>query len=46
MAEVIDLTGDGGVLKRVIKKAKDDAITPSENLSLVDGIENYPIFFR
>ncbi|XP_072969015.1 peptidyl-prolyl cis-trans isomerase FKBP20-1 [Typha angustifolia] len=36
MAEVIDLTGDGGVLKRVIKKAKDDAITPSENLSLVD----------
>jgi peptidylprolyl isomerase len=38
MAEVIDLTGDGGVLKTVVRKAKDDAIAPSESLPLVDGM--------
>lgn len=37
MAEVIDLTGDGGVLKTIVKKAKPDAIAPSENLPLLDG---------
>uniref|UniRef100_A0A452Z9E3 peptidylprolyl isomerase n=1 Tax=Aegilops tauschii subsp. strangulata TaxID=200361 RepID=A0A452Z9E3_AEGTS len=36
MAETIDLTGDGGVLKTVIRKAKDDAISPSDSLPLVD----------
>uniref|UniRef100_A0A6V7QYS1 peptidylprolyl isomerase n=1 Tax=Ananas comosus var. bracteatus TaxID=296719 RepID=A0A6V7QYS1_ANACO len=36
MAEEIDLTGDGGVLKTVIRKAKDDAIMPSENVPFID----------
>ncbi|GJM88781.1 hypothetical protein PR202_ga05345 [Eleusine coracana subsp. coracana] len=36
MAETIDLTGDGGVLKTVVRKAKDDAIAPSDSLPLVD----------
>jgi hypothetical protein len=38
MEEMIDLTGDGGVLKTVVRKAKDDAIAPSESLPLVDGM--------
>jgi hypothetical protein len=38
MAETIDLSGDGGVLKTVVRKAKDDAIAPSESLPLVDGM--------
>lgn len=37
MAETIDLTGDGGVLKTVVRKAKDDAMEPSDSLPLVDG---------
>jgi hypothetical protein len=37
MAETIDLTGDGGVLKTVVRRAKDDAISPSDSLPLVDG---------
>jgi hypothetical protein len=37
MAEVADLTGDGGVLKTVVRKAKDDAIAPTDSLPLVDG---------
>ena len=36
MAEIIDLSGDGGVLKTVVRKAKDDAIAPSDSLPLVD----------
>ncbi|KQK05924.1 hypothetical protein BRADI_2g23380v3 [Brachypodium distachyon] len=36
MAETVDLTGDGGVLKTVVRKAKDDAISPSDSLPLVD----------
>ncbi|KAF8719564.1 hypothetical protein HU200_024299 [Digitaria exilis] len=36
MAEAIDLSGDGGVLKTVVRKAKDDAIAPSDSLPLVD----------
>jgi peptidylprolyl isomerase len=36
MAETIDLTGDGGVLKTVVRKAKDDATAPSDSLPLVD----------
>jgi peptidylprolyl isomerase len=39
MAETIDLTGDGGVLKTVIKKSKDDATSPSDRLPLVDGMK-------
>jgi hypothetical protein len=38
MANIIDLTGDGGVLKTVIRKAKADAITPSDSFPLVDGM--------
>ena len=37
MAETMDLSGDGGVLKTVVRKAKDDAISPSDSLPLVDG---------
>jgi hypothetical protein len=37
MAETIDLSGDGGVLKTVVRKAKEDAIAPSDSLPLVDG---------
>lgn len=36
MADVLDLTGDGGVLKKVIRKAKPGALHPSENLPNVD----------
>ncbi|KAK3162444.1 hypothetical protein QOZ80_1BG0089610 [Eleusine coracana subsp. coracana] len=36
MADTTDLTGDGGVLKTVIRKAKADAASPSESLPLVD----------
>ncbi|KAJ0682148.1 putative peptidylprolyl isomerase [Helianthus annuus] len=35
MAEAIDLTGDGGVLKTVVKSAKPDPTAPSESLPLV-----------
>lgn len=38
MGDAIDLTGDGGVLKTIIKQAKPDALTPTENLPLVDGM--------
>ncbi|KAJ3703320.1 hypothetical protein LUZ61_007025 [Rhynchospora tenuis] len=36
MAETIDLTGDGGVLKTVIRKPKADAMAPSDSFPLVD----------
>ncbi|KAJ3668949.1 hypothetical protein LUZ60_010899 [Juncus effusus] len=36
MAETIDLTGDGGVLKTVIRRPKSDAIAPSDSFPLVD----------
>lgn len=39
MAETIDLTGDGGVLKTIVKRAKPEAIGPCDNLPLVDGIQ-------
>jgi peptidylprolyl isomerase len=39
MVETIDLTGDGGVLKTVVRKAKDDATSPSDSLPLVDGMK-------
>jgi len=37
MAEAIDLTGDGGVIKTVVRRAKDNAVAASEDLPLVDG---------
>ncbi|WOG92635.1 hypothetical protein DCAR_0311909 [Daucus carota subsp. sativus] len=36
MSNTIDLTGDGGVVKTIVRRAKADAITPSESLPLVD----------
>ncbi|KAM0941357.1 putative peptidylprolyl isomerase [Dioscorea sansibarensis] len=36
MGDVIDLTGDGGVLKTIIRKAKSDAMPPADNLPIVD----------
>lgn len=38
MSDKMDLTGDGGVVKTIVRQAKSDAITPSENLPLVDGM--------
>lgn len=34
--EEIDLSGDGGVIKKVLRKAKPGALAPSEDLPLVD----------
>ncbi|CAL5322515.1 hypothetical protein CsSME_00000808 [Camellia sinensis var. sinensis] len=36
MGDAIDLTGDGGVIKTIVRRAKPDAIAPTENLPLVD----------
>lgn len=36
MGDTIDLTGDGGVTKIVVRKAKPDAVAPADNLPLVD----------
>jgi peptidylprolyl isomerase len=34
--EEVDLSGDGGVLKKILKMAKPDAVGPTEDLPLVD----------
>ncbi|KAF5183668.1 Peptidyl-prolyl cis-trans isomerase fkbp20-1 [Thalictrum thalictroides] len=36
MGDAIDLTGDGGVMKRIVRRAKADAVGPTENVPLVD----------
>ncbi|KAL8171562.1 hypothetical protein V2J09_023366 [Rumex salicifolius] len=36
MSDAIDLSGDGGVLKSIVRSAKADAIAPTEDLPLVD----------
>ncbi|KAF3788157.1 Peptidyl-prolyl cis-trans isomerase [Nymphaea thermarum] len=36
MVDAIDLTGDGGVTKMVLRSAKPGALAPSEDLPLVD----------
>lgn len=38
MGDVVDLSGDGGVIKTIIREAKADAIAPTEDLPLVDGM--------
>lgn len=38
MGDAIDLTGDGGVMKKIVQRSKPDAIAPSESLPLVDGM--------
>lgn len=42
MSDAIDLSGDGGVLKKIVRHAKPDAIAPTQDLPLVDGM-NYII---
>ena len=37
MGDAIDLTGDGGVIKTILRKSKLDAVAPSEDFPLVDG---------
>jgi hypothetical protein len=37
MGDVIDLTGDGGVLKTILRAAKPGAMQPTEDLPNVDG---------
>lgn len=44
MSDTVDLTGDGGVLKKIVRRAKSDAIAPSEGLPLVDGMFYIEIF--
>ncbi|KAH9622972.1 hypothetical protein KSS87_014394 [Heliosperma pusillum] len=36
MTDTIDLSGDAGVLKAVLRRAKDDAVGPTEDLPVVD----------
>ncbi|KAL1559432.1 peptidylprolyl isomerase [Salvia divinorum] len=36
MGDTIDLTGDGGVLKTIVCRAKADALAPSDSLPLLD----------
>ncbi|KAJ6357699.1 hypothetical protein OIU78_005525 [Salix suchowensis] len=36
MSDSLDLSGDGGVVKTILRKAKADALCPSEDLPLVD----------
>ncbi|KAJ9160142.1 hypothetical protein P3X46_025573 [Hevea brasiliensis] len=38
MDDAVDLTGDGGVIKTIIRQAKAGALAPSEDLPLVDAI--------
>lgn len=38
MDDVIDLTGDGGVVKKIITRAKAGALAPTEDLPMVDGM--------
>ena len=41
MPDTMDLTGDGGLVKTVIRKAKADAVALSDSLPLVDGIAQH-----
>ncbi|MBA0811360.1 hypothetical protein Gohar_003264, partial [Gossypium harknessii] len=36
MDDVTDLTGDGGVIKKIVTRAKAGALAPSEDLPMVD----------
>lgn len=37
MSETIDLTGNGGVVKTIVRHAKANADAPTDDLPLVDG---------
>ena len=43
MGDSLDLTGDGGVIKNILIKAKADAIHPSDSLPFVDGMNNFHV---
>ncbi|CAL0307633.1 unnamed protein product [Lupinus luteus] len=36
MADAIDLTGDGGVIKTIVRKSKPDAVAPTEDFPVAD----------
>lgn len=36
MGDTVDLSGDGGVIKTILKRAKNDAVGPTDNFPLVD----------
>jgi len=38
MADAIDLSGDGGVIKTIVRKSKSDAVAPTEDFPVVDGM--------
>lgn len=38
MGDAIDLSGDGGVIKTIVRKSKADAVAPTEDFPLVDGL--------
>ena len=44
MGDAIDLTGDGGVLKTIVRQAKANALAPKDDLPLVDGMFFFLIF--
>ncbi|KAJ0103099.1 hypothetical protein Patl1_06421 [Pistacia atlantica] len=39
----VNLTADGGVVKQILRRAKADALSPTEDLPLVDGLCNIHI---
>jgi hypothetical protein len=38
MGDAIDLSGDGGVIKTIVRKSKSDAVAPTEDFPVVDGM--------
>ncbi|GAU47123.1 hypothetical protein TSUD_247450 [Trifolium subterraneum] len=36
MGDAIDLSGDGGVIKTIVRKSKSDAVAPTEDFPVVD----------
>ena len=43
MGDEIDLSGDGGVLKQIVRSAKPDAIAPSDDFPVVDGMLEFDL---
>jgi peptidylprolyl isomerase len=38
MGDSVDLSGDGGVIKTIVRKSKSDAVAPTEDFPVVDGM--------
>lgn len=38
MGDAIDLSGDGGVIKTIVRKSKSDAVAPTDDFPVVDGM--------